>query len=92
MAKRIREQLEWQFGQEYETTLKIMGRVRQAVLASGLPQSENSRIFHAMAGSDMVSAVKAGDWARVREVLDGLLPAGVSRSGIMGDLAAKRGA
>jgi precorrin-2 dehydrogenase/sirohydrochlorin ferrochelatase len=92
MAKRIREQLECQFGQEYEITLKIMGRVREAVLASGLPQSENSRIFHAIVGSDMVSAVKAGDWARVREVLDGLLPAGVACNGIMGDLAAKRGA
>jgi precorrin-2 dehydrogenase/sirohydrochlorin ferrochelatase len=91
MAKRIREKLECQFGPEYETTLKLMGRVREAVLASGVPQPENSRIFHAIAGSGIVEAVKAGDWARVRSVLDGLLPAGVARDEIMGDLAAERG-
>jgi precorrin-2 dehydrogenase/sirohydrochlorin ferrochelatase len=91
MAKRIREQLEWQFGPEYETTLKLMGRVREAVLASGLPQSENSRIFHAIAGSGIVAAIKAGDWSKVQEVLDGLLPGSVARDGIMGDLAAERG-
>jgi precorrin-2 dehydrogenase/sirohydrochlorin ferrochelatase len=91
MAKRIREQLEWQFGPEYETTLKLMGRVREAVLASGLPQSENSRIFHAIAGSGIVAAIKAGDWPKVQEVLDELLPGCVARDGIMGDLAAERG-
>jgi precorrin-2 dehydrogenase/sirohydrochlorin ferrochelatase len=91
MAKRIREKLEWQFGPEYETTLKLMGRVREAVLASGLPQSENSRIFHAIAGSGIVEAIKAGDWARVRAVIEGLLPAGAARDGIMGELATKRG-
>jgi precorrin-2 dehydrogenase/sirohydrochlorin ferrochelatase len=91
MAKRIREQLEWQFGEEYETTLKLMGRVREAVLASGLPQSENSRIFHAIAGSGIVAAIKAGDWSKVQAMLDGLLPGSVARDGIMGDLTAKRG-
>jgi precorrin-2 dehydrogenase/sirohydrochlorin ferrochelatase len=91
MAKRIRENLEWQFGPEYETTLKFMGRVREAVLASGLPQSENSRIFHAIAGSGILEAIKAEDWARVRAVIEGLLPAGAARDGIIGDLAAERG-
>jgi precorrin-2 dehydrogenase/sirohydrochlorin ferrochelatase len=91
MAKRIREQLECEFGPEYETTLKLMGRVREAVLAGGLPQSENSRIFHAIAGSGIVAAIKAGDWSKVQELLDGLLPGSVARGGIMGDLAGKRG-
>lgn len=91
LAKRVREELEGQFGPEYETTLKLMGNVREAVLASGLPQSENSRIFHAIAGSGIVAAVKAGDWAAVRGVLDGLLPAGAARDEIMKDLAAERG-
>jgi precorrin-2 dehydrogenase len=91
MAKRIREQLECQFGPEYETTLKLMGRVREAVLANRLPQSENSRIFHAITNAGIVAAIKAGDWSKVREVLDGLLPGNVTSDGIMGDLPAKRG-
>jgi precorrin-2 dehydrogenase / sirohydrochlorin ferrochelatase len=91
MAKRIREEIEGQFGPEYETTLTLMGRVREAVLASGLPQSENSRIFHAIAGSDIVASIKAGDWSKVRGVLDGLLPSSVARDGITRDLATKRG-
>jgi precorrin-2 dehydrogenase/sirohydrochlorin ferrochelatase len=91
MAKRIREQLEWQFGPEYEISLKLMGRVREAVLACGLPQSENSRIFHAIAGSGIVEAIKAGEWNKVQALLDGLLPSGIDREGIMVNLAAKRG-
>jgi precorrin-2 dehydrogenase/sirohydrochlorin ferrochelatase len=91
LAKRVREELEGQFGPEYEATLKLMGKVREAVLASGLPQSENSRIFHAIAGSGIVAAVKAGDWSGVRGLLDGLLPAGAARDEIMKDLAAERG-
>jgi precorrin-2 dehydrogenase/sirohydrochlorin ferrochelatase len=91
MAKRIREQLEWQFGPEYEISLKLMGKVREAVLSCGLPQSENSRIFHAIAGSGIVEAVRAGEWNKVQALLDGLLPSGMDRKEIMADLAVKRG-
>jgi precorrin-2 dehydrogenase/sirohydrochlorin ferrochelatase len=91
MAKRIREQLESQFGPEYETTLKLMGRVREVVLASGLPQSENSRIFHAIAESDIVASIKAGNWSKVQQALAGLVPPSASRDGLMADLAARKG-
>ena len=91
MAKRIRERLEGQFGPEYETALKLMGRVREAVLAAGLPQSENSRIFHAIAGSAVLQAIRAGDWEGVRGVLQEVLPEEISGARIMDGLAVERG-
>ncbi|MCP4579946.1 MAG: bifunctional precorrin-2 dehydrogenase/sirohydrochlorin ferrochelatase, partial [Deltaproteobacteria bacterium] len=38
LARRIRKSLEAQFGQEYETFLLMMGRLRKEILSLGLPQ------------------------------------------------------
>jgi precorrin-2 dehydrogenase/sirohydrochlorin ferrochelatase len=61
LAKKIREKLTDYFGDEYDLFLRIMGRIRNEVLASGSGQKENSRIFHRLVDSELFDAVKSGD-------------------------------
>lgn len=62
LAKKIREDLEVQYGQEYEIFLSLMGRMREVIFSRGLPQSENSRIFREAVNSDILSCLARGDW------------------------------
>jgi precorrin-2 dehydrogenase/sirohydrochlorin ferrochelatase len=74
LAKKIRLELDAQFGGEYETFLILMGRVRKEILSLGLSQSENSRIFHEMVDSDMIKALARDDWEAVESILGRILP------------------
>ena len=74
LAKKIRLELDAQFGGEYETFLILMGRVRKEILSLGLPQSENSRIFKQIVDSDMIKALARDDWEAVESILGRILP------------------
>jgi precorrin-2 dehydrogenase/sirohydrochlorin ferrochelatase len=74
LAKKIRLELGAQFGGEYETFLILMGQVRKEILALGLSQSENSRIFKQMVDSDMIKALARDDWETVESILGRILP------------------
>ncbi|MBN1662651.1 MAG: bifunctional precorrin-2 dehydrogenase/sirohydrochlorin ferrochelatase [Deltaproteobacteria bacterium] len=69
LAKKLRLELEPQFGPEYETFLRIMGAVRQKVLAKGLPFEENKEIFEAIVNSDMLKLIKYKRWDVIKSYL-----------------------
>lgn len=69
LARKIRQELELQFGQEYEKLLLLMGSVREQVLSRGLPQEENRRIFKEIVESDMLEAIAQRDRERVKKIL-----------------------
>jgi precorrin-2 dehydrogenase/sirohydrochlorin ferrochelatase len=73
LAKRIREELSSLFGDEYELFLRMMGRIRASVLASGTEQNENSRVFHAMVDSGLLDAIRANDLEKAAVILSGIL-------------------
>jgi len=75
LSKKIRKSLEAQFGDEYARFLTLMGRVRRAVMDMGLPQEENSRIFHEIVDSDIMEALARNDQEGVIAALRGILPA-----------------
>lgn len=79
LAKKIRRQLELQFGKEYEIFLQFMGQVRRAVFQLALPQQENSRIFQALIDSNIFADLAKGDRASVKAALDRILPAQLDR-------------
>ena len=74
LAKKIREQLEAQFGNEYEVFLTLMSRLRKEILSMGLSQNENSRIFHEIVDSDILKFLAQDDWEGVESVLRRILP------------------
>jgi precorrin-2 dehydrogenase/sirohydrochlorin ferrochelatase len=82
LARRIRKRLEAQFGQEYETFLAMMGRLRKEILSLGLPQKENSRIFQKIVDSDLLENLSDGFSQRMVESLKNILPEQVNLKGL----------
>ncbi|MCP4664963.1 MAG: bifunctional precorrin-2 dehydrogenase/sirohydrochlorin ferrochelatase, partial [Deltaproteobacteria bacterium] len=74
LARKIREELEVRFGPEYKTFLTLMGGWRKEVLSLGLPQEENSRIFHEIVDSPVLEAFSKGDREQVNAILARILP------------------
>jgi precorrin-2 dehydrogenase/sirohydrochlorin ferrochelatase len=74
LAKKIREQLEAQFGNEYEVFLTLMSRLRKEILSMGLSQNENSLIFREIVDSDILKFLAQDDWEGVESALRHILP------------------
>jgi len=74
LAKKVRKELEDQFGPEYGTLLIIMGNLRKEVLSKGLSQDENSRIFHDIVYSPILEAIRKEDWNEVGSILADKIP------------------
>jgi len=84
LAKKIRKELETQFGSEYETFLILMGRLREEILSKGFSQEENSRIFHEIVNSDILNALAEDDWKAVESTLRKIVPKDVNIKKIRG--------
>ena len=74
LAKKLRKELEVQFGGEYETFLTLMGCLREEILLMGLSQDEKSRIFNEIVDSDILQSLAQGDIAGVESTLKQILP------------------
>jgi precorrin-2 dehydrogenase/sirohydrochlorin ferrochelatase len=74
LAKKIREGLDAEFGNEFETFLTLMGNLRKEVLSKGLSQDENSLIFQRLVDSNILEALKEDNWKGVESILRGVLP------------------
>jgi len=74
LAKSIRKHLEPQFGKEYEVFLNLLGCLRDEIISWGLPQQENSRIFHEIVNSGILKALADNDWDGVEDMLEKILP------------------
>lgn len=82
-SKKIRKRLEDEFGDEYARFLALMGRVRQRVLAMGLPQKDNSRIFHEIVDSDILEPLARDDREGVAAILRRILPEGMDMDALL---------
>jgi precorrin-2 dehydrogenase/sirohydrochlorin ferrochelatase len=82
-AKKVREELEDQFGDEYGAFLLLMGRVREEFLAQGLSQEENKRIFEEIVNSNMLEAIAKSDWDEVATILNTIMNTEKSSEDVM---------
>jgi len=73
-AKRLRKALEVQYGDAYGTFLELMGRIREKVLALGLSQAENSRIFQEIVDAGLPEIISTQQWDKVVSMLETILP------------------
>jgi uroporphyrin-III C-methyltransferase/precorrin-2 dehydrogenase/sirohydrochlorin ferrochelatase len=81
LAQRIRQELEVQFGPEYESWLADLGRVREELFATAMDPEERKRLLHVLAGREAFERYRAGFrlWAtgsgsRERESIPGQKP------------------
>ena len=78
LAKKIRELLEAQFGDEYGAFLNLMGGLRKEVLALGLSQKENRQIFQEIIAGGIIEALALNDWGEIELTLTRILPPNVN--------------
>ena len=78
LAKRIRERLSRQFGNEYRDFLIMMGRLRNEILLRRLSQEENSRIFHQLVDSTILDSIRRKDWKGIAIKLEKILKIRIS--------------
>ncbi|RPI74328.1 MAG: bifunctional precorrin-2 dehydrogenase/sirohydrochlorin ferrochelatase [Desulfobacteraceae bacterium] len=74
LAKKIREALEPEFGEEYERLIRLMGRIRAAVLNRGFAQETHQRIFEQLAESDLLQVLAKKEWAAAAKLIDRIVP------------------
>ena len=58
LARLLRQKLEREIGPEYPRFLKLLGKVRKRVIALGLGQRQNQRIFRRLIGEDLLPLIK----------------------------------
>lgn len=74
LAKRLRRDLENQFGPEYQVFIELMGRIRPLLLSLGKATDDNSDIFRRLVTSDLLSALAQEDLDSAAQHLRNILP------------------
>jgi len=69
LARRLREELDRQFGDEYAQALEILGAVRQRLQVESRPSLERQRILTALARSELLDLIRAGRFTEVDHLL-----------------------
>jgi precorrin-2 dehydrogenase/sirohydrochlorin ferrochelatase len=76
LAKRLRKQLETQFGQEYADFLLLMGAIRKKLLAQAHEPEAHKDLFHKLIESNILNLMHAGQKEDVNMLLYKILGEG----------------
>jgi len=66
VAAMVRRRLEDQYGPEYDRLLRLMGELRQPVLAAGNTSAERKILFQKILHDDILHWIETGQWEKVR--------------------------
>ncbi len=69
LAKKLRKELEKQYGPEYQTLIGILGNLRRKILARGRQAADNKAIFEDLVHSDLLQAIREKDHGRVNAII-----------------------
>jgi precorrin-2 dehydrogenase/sirohydrochlorin ferrochelatase len=83
-ARKVREELEEQFGEEVDLYLTLMGNLRINILSQGLPQGQNKELFEKLISSQLLLAIRQNDWDRAASIISEVLGRSFSPDEIMG--------
>lgn len=89
LARRIREELEKQYGPEYGKMTKLMGDLRKRVLNTSCDSEENRKLFSEIIDSELLDAIRQSDIDRVMEILRRILPTEIDVENAVGDSCGK---
>ncbi len=69
LARKIKEDLQQQYGPEFRTLIGIMGSLRKKILAQGHAAEANKAVFEALVHSDMLQAIREGNRGKVKKII-----------------------
>lgn len=76
MAKRIRQDLEHQFGPAYAKLLQLMGNIRKRLLSSGHAPEDHKQVFHTLIEKGILELIEAKDDINLNRILGDVLGKG----------------
>lgn len=72
LAKKIREEMEGLYGQEYLILLNILGAIREKIKARGASSDDNKRLFEALVNSDILQHIRGKNWDHINKMVHDL--------------------
>jgi len=87
LARRLREELEQQFGPEYGPYLALLKEVRGRLLAARRAHPDNPRLFGRLVASPLKEAVAQGDPSRIISLLQEILGTALSPAALTAAVA-----
>ncbi len=88
LARKVREDLQQQFGPEYGPYLDLLKRVRSRIMAERRAHPDNAKLFHRLVNSTLQEAVARGDRALIVKVLHDVVGSVLS-SPVLGELVSQ---
>jgi precorrin-2 dehydrogenase/sirohydrochlorin ferrochelatase len=76
MAKRLRLELETQFGEEYADLLRLMGAIRDKLLSQAHEPEAHKALFNQLIDKDLIGLIKAGNTQDINALLHDVLGEG----------------
>ncbi len=73
LARKLRLELEKTFGAEYRVLVDILGAARPEILASGLEQHDNEKLFKQLLHDDMAAWIRVKNWSRLESHFEEVL-------------------
>ncbi|MDH3997066.1 MAG: hypothetical protein OET87_08920, partial [Desulfobulbaceae bacterium] len=73
LAGKLRMELGKRFGVEYRVLVDILGAIRPLILASGLSQADNEKLFKQLLHDDMAGWIKASNWSSLENHFERVL-------------------
>ncbi len=73
LAKKLRKELELQFGQEYADFIVLMGKIRKWLLAQNLSSQTDAEIFRQLINSDLLRQIASNDYSKIESTLNKIL-------------------
>ncbi len=72
LAKKLRLEMEKNYGPEYKTLLDIMGAVREKVTTRGRPSEENKKLFESLLNSDILRYIREKNISKIKKIVNDL--------------------
>jgi len=69
LARKLREDLQQQYGPEYQILLGIMGSLREEILNRGYAPQDNKVVFENIVHSEILQAIRNRDRLRVKKII-----------------------
>lgn len=92
LAKKMRERLEGEIGEEYGVFVELIGKVRNKLLKSDIDRVKKERVIKALVNSPIPVWIKEGSPVNIDAYLKDLLGTGFSLSSLGVDFKLKAGA
>jgi precorrin-2 dehydrogenase/sirohydrochlorin ferrochelatase len=84
-AKKLRKDLEKQYGPEYAGFLRLMGAVRKRLLSESHEPEEHKHLFEKLICRDIVQLIKNNETGKIDSILSEALGEGYRYTDLMGD-------